>query len=112
VWTGAQAVDHGLIDRVGAWKDALESARKRASLPEGAPVRYVEKPVGRWVRLLHSLGLDASVLMPRSVEATLVSGVLSEDLQGLMSEGQWLSDVMRGRKPYAAVVHCLCVAQP
>ncbi|MFI6597897.1 signal peptide peptidase SppA [Nonomuraea sp. NPDC050536] len=39
VWTGADAHERGLVDELGGLEDALAIARKRASLPDGAPVR-------------------------------------------------------------------------
>jgi protease IV len=39
VWTGADAVASGLADETGGLSDAVAVARKRAGLPEDAPVR-------------------------------------------------------------------------
>jgi protease-4 len=41
VWTGAQALQHGLIDEVGDLRAAIRTARELAALPEGAPVEVV-----------------------------------------------------------------------
>ena len=49
VWTGAQALEHGLVDELGSLRRALEKARELASLPETAPavlVREKGKPIG------------------------------------------------------------------
>lgn len=42
VWTGQQAMQHGLVDRMGGMRQALEAARDAAHLPDDAPV--VEYP--------------------------------------------------------------------
>ena len=34
VWTGAQALERGLVDRIGGLADAIASAKKRAGLSE------------------------------------------------------------------------------
>lgn len=39
VWTGADAKEHGLVDELGGLDLALDLARKKAGLPEDAPVR-------------------------------------------------------------------------
>jgi protease-4 len=39
VWTGADAIDAGLADEAGGMREAAAIARKRAGLPDDAPVR-------------------------------------------------------------------------
>jgi protease IV len=39
VWTGADAVANGLADETGGLHDSIEIARRRAGLPDSAPVR-------------------------------------------------------------------------
>lgn len=39
VWTGRDALAHGLVDELGGLRDAVRIARLRAGLPEDAPVR-------------------------------------------------------------------------
>ncbi len=39
VWTGADALDRGLVDELGGLETAAEHARRRAGLPAGAPLR-------------------------------------------------------------------------
>ena len=49
VWTGAQALEHGLVDQLGGLQDALAKARDLAQLPDSAPLRLVRdkgKPIG------------------------------------------------------------------
>jgi protease-4 len=38
VWTGAQALDHQLVDALGDLHTALAKARQLANLPDDAPV--------------------------------------------------------------------------
>lgn len=45
VWMGRQAVENGLVDRLGGLRQALDSARDAANLPFDAPI--VELPVAR-----------------------------------------------------------------
>jgi protease-4 len=39
VWTGADAARNGLVDELGGMAAAAETARRRAGLPAGAPLR-------------------------------------------------------------------------
>ena len=43
VWTGADALAHGLVDELGGMEDATAIARRRAGLPATAPVRVYPK---------------------------------------------------------------------
>ncbi|EYF04051.1 signal peptide peptidase SppA [Chondromyces apiculatus] len=38
VWTGAQAIERGLVDKLGGLREALAEARRRGGLPEDAPI--------------------------------------------------------------------------
>jgi protease IV len=44
VWTGAQALEHGLIDEVGGFQRALELLKEKANIPPEESVQLVEFP--------------------------------------------------------------------
>lgn len=49
VWTGQQAIEHGLVDEIGSLQDAISKARQLAHLPPTAPsvlIRDKGKPIG------------------------------------------------------------------
>ncbi|MXX84535.1 MAG: hypothetical protein F4Y70_13880 [Chloroflexi bacterium] len=49
VWTGAQALECGLVDQLGGLDEAAAKARELASLPENAPLTLIRrkgKPIG------------------------------------------------------------------
>jgi protease-4 len=124
VWTGTQALERGLVDRTGSYADALEAAAQRAKLPSGYAVRYLERDPGRLSRVLGLLGLDAQAWAPlQALAADAVLGDASREalhaispaaalanatLPGWQKELGWLADVIERRKPFDAVVHCLC----
>ena len=120
VWTGAQAVERGLVDRTGSFGDALESAAKRAKLEPGYRVAYIEREPGKFTRLLELLGVDGQAFAPLAREAGLAAQQMSRQvagpatalanaaLPGWQAEFGWLADVVERRKPFDAVVHCLC----
>jgi protease-4 len=47
VWTGAQALEKGLVDRLGGLDTAIEAAREKAGLRPGADVQLVVMPERR-----------------------------------------------------------------
>ena len=117
VWTGTQALERGLIDRTGAWADALKAAAARARLPEDARLRWMERTPGRLEQLagLFKSTVSASVLQafgvgaPGLSGAALARGPLDASTQALQ-DLVWLHDLAQRRRPFDAVVHCLCAA--
>jgi protease-4 len=120
VWTGTQALERGLVDRTGSFGDALESAAKRAKLEPGYRVAYIEREPGKFTRLLELLGVDGQAFAPLAREAGQAARQVSRQvagpaaaladaaLPGWQAEFGWLADVVERRKPFDAVVHCLC----
>ncbi len=125
VWTGRQALERGLVDRVGNLGDALKAARERAKLPEDVRVAYLEREPGRLQRLLAMLDVRADGALGDLAGSLLGGGeqaraatTLAAMAAGLppgvagpvLEDLAWLSRVSERRTPFAAVVHCLCVA--
>ena len=109
VWTGAQAKERGLVDRLGSYRDALASAATRAKLPAGYRVAYIERDNSRIEQLLGMLGMSASQALTVQVKLGLMpSGLPAAALADVTRELGWLSELTDGRKPYAAVTHCMC----
>ena len=134
VWTGAQALERGLIDRTGSWADALKAATTRAKLPDDARVRWMEREPGRLEQLMEafkssvSAGWASSVLQALGLASPPVwaagdalagrpslVGAASGGSVGLLDAGAqalqelvWLQDLAQRRRPFDAVVHCLC----
>lgn len=74
VWTGQDALDHGLIDKIGDFDDAVALAAELASL-EQYDVFFVEEPLSPAQQFMQdimqqvhvSLGLDISSWIPESL---------------------------------------------
>ncbi len=49
VWTGQQAMDRGLVDRLGGLETAIAVAKERAGIPEGEDVELVAYPPPRTI---------------------------------------------------------------
>jgi protease-4 len=115
VWAGKQALERGLVDRTGSYTDALKSAATRARLADGKwHARYIEAEPGRWAQLLQRLGINADTALELPLEVSgsmmMVLGLGGLPLGDTANDLGWLIDVAQQRKPYAALVHCLCTA--
>jgi protease-4 len=116
VWTGAQAKERGLVDRLGSYGDALQSAATRAHLGSDFRVAYTERPDTLFERMLERLGLSEAQALTVQVRLGLLPADLSLDAlpagaaAGVAKDLGWLSEVASRRQPFAAVTHCLCEA--
>jgi protease-4 len=70
VWTGSDALEHGLVDQLGGLRDAVQIARSRAGLPADAPVRHAIH-----VAPLARLGRAKNTEDPRAVASTMFPGL-------------------------------------
>jgi len=118
VWTGAQALERGLVDRMGNFTDALAAAATRAKLGAEPRIRYMEQEPGRFAWLFDLLGRRA-VAQWLAQQLDLPSGPMGSIgpaglPEGLVRQAQrdlgWLAEMGEGRPPFAAVTHCLCEA--
>lgn len=105
VWSGRDALAHGLVDRLGGFRDAVASATKLAQAKgaklDGEPrLVYLEASAGRLQQLLDRLGLAEALGVggPRTV------------LDGIAPELMGLAEVAAEPRPFQATVHCLCTA--
>ena len=109
VWTGAQAKERGLVDRLGSYRDALQAAARRAKLGEDYRVAYVERPVGKFERFLNMMGASTAQAITIQVKLGLLENALpAGPVAQVAQDMAWLNEVADGRKPFAAVTHCLC----
>ena len=105
VWTGRQARDNQLVDRLGSYTDALKAAAVRAKLGEDFRVVYLESEPRTIDRLLAFLFGETA----RSLELKL--GLLPDFVNRgvadqLRRDLDWLQK--SASNPFAAVAHCLC----
>ncbi len=105
VWSGAQAKERGLVDKLGGLSDAIAAAAARAKLGDHYTVHYIEPPMSTWQRLALSLGgSQAMVRLARWSGFSLPPGLLERHELTQLSA---VSDILRGKR-YAAFAHCLC----
>jgi protease-4 len=119
VWTGAQAKDRGLVDKLGSYGDALASAARRGGLRGAYRVAYIERENSKFDRLIDMLGLSEA---QSRLQSTLLSFGLGGQLRlGLATTGlppaaaadivgdlSWLAEMNREHKPFMALTHCMC----
>ena len=113
VWTGQQAMQRGLVDRVGSYGDALAAAAQRAKLKDGYRVAYVEHEGSPFERLLDIVGVTAIQVMALGGQVKLglaASGLPPGAALDIASELGWLSGLSDAHQPFMALTHCLCRA--
>jgi protease-4 len=103
VWSGADALELGLVDRLGGLPEAIESAATRADLDDGYRVFYVEEEPSLRDRVLQRLlnaSGSSSTGTRRSLEGPVAAGLRSMETE--------LGRLARWNDPKGLYGHCLC----
>jgi protease-4 len=125
IWTGAQAANHKLIDRLGSFSDAVQEARTRVAKLDAAnsgakelPIRYVGSkisPIEKLIqKFLAQVGWSAgeSMAHPAWTAMAGLSGPDSLLLNSLAQDLTWLQAVLEKKQSFGATAHCLCNVTP
>lgn len=105
VWSGSQAKERGLVDKLGGIGDAIAAAAARAKLGEGYQVRYVERELSAWERLALSFSnSEALVRAARWAGFALPAGLFSD---GDVRQFAGIAESLRGKR-YGTFAHCFC----
>src|SRR5690606_30570572 len=107
VWTGTDALDHGLIDGLGGLEEAIAAAAGLADLDADAfGLKYYEKVLApaeqltlQFLSSAAGMGLDVTKLVNRHSSLEQVAGVVAETL----------SPMLRFNDPKGMYAHCFCV---
>ncbi|MGK5064738.1 signal peptide peptidase SppA [Janthinobacterium sp. LB3P112] len=111
VWTGLQAKERNLVDRIGSYGDALASAAKRAKLGSDYRVTYLEQETSNVDRLIGMFGAKAMAALGLGEHVKLglaTTGLPADAALGMAQDLSWLSGITREHKPFMALTHCLC----
>lgn len=110
VWTGRQAHEEKLIDRLGTFHEALEAAAKRGGLGEGFRVAYIEREPRGIDQLLGVLFGHSGSYLGGLLQPALgpIAAFLPESIQSMKRELWWLRNA--AREPLTQQLHCLCSA--
>lgn len=111
VWSGAQALELGLVDKLGGLRDAIDAAAGFAELAKDSfQVSYVEKEPSPFEKFLADLGKNATA---RAVAGGLglPPGLAEQPLvRQLREEIELMAPPVRGL-PARVLAHCLCSAE-
>jgi len=105
VWSGAQALQRGLVDELGGLHDAIAYAAKDAKLGDNFAVRYFQPPVSLWQRFLLGAGDSASARVLTSLGLSLPKSWLIAAPE-FLPELSWLQHAVPD-KP-AEYAYCFC----
>jgi len=108
VWSGAQALQRGLVDELGGLHDAIAYAAKNAKLGDNFAVRYFQPPVSLWQRFLLGAGDSASARMLAAMGLSLPKAWLVAAPK-LLPELSWLQHAVPGKPVQYA--YCFCRLQ-
>ena len=138
IWTGAQAHERHLVDRLGNFDDAVDEARqllRQRQAPSDAPskplpIRYLGPKVaplealaqkwlgqaaGAWGAAQAQRPAAGAAWAVASAFAPVAGAEMGSAVALLGSFGDdflWLQDVLAQRQPFGAVAHCLCQVTP
>jgi protease-4 len=109
VWTGAQAKERGLVDTIGLFGDAVRSAAARAKLGDKPRVVYIERDPGKFAQIVNMLNAQVASWVGATIDDRIGAlGVPPALVKGVGRDLGWVAELAERRKPFAAVVHCLC----
>jgi protease-4 len=108
VWSGAQALQRGLVDELGGLHEAIAYAAKNAKLGDDFAVRYFQPPVSLWQRFLLGAGDSASARMLTAMGVSLPKAWLIAAPK-LLPELSWLQHALPGKPTQYA--YCFCRLQ-
>lgn len=109
VWTGIDALNHGLVDALGGLEDAIEAAAELAELePDTYGLKYYEKELTpaeqftlQFLSTAARVGLDVKSLAGRRSSMDQLARAVTAAL----------SPVLRFNDPRGMYAHCFCVFQ-
>lgn len=106
VWVGTDALDRGLVDRLGTLADAVDSAAELAGLERDTyTLEYVEPQLGFAERVLLSLTAKAVASMNRFVDAPRWPATVTQVLESTLEPMAFIDRLNDPRGVYA---FCFC----
>ncbi|MEO8802765.1 MAG: signal peptide peptidase SppA [Rudaea sp.] len=104
VWSGEQALQRGLVDKLGGLKDAIAAAAQTANLGDKYRVVYVEKPLSAWEKLALNMSNDALAHFAKAVLPDMPISLLS---QPQVADQLRLLQSLQNRK-VGVFAYCFC----
>jgi protease-4 len=105
VWAGSDAATHGLVDKLGSFREALDAAAARAGLDDDYKVEYIEPALG-WRQ---ALAQQSQVLAARATRALVPEQGMFASARKLLSPVEIeLARLARFSEPMQAYYYCAC----
>lgn len=113
VWTGEQAKERGLVDRLGSFGDALKSAATRAKMGADYRVAYIERDPSKFDRFFSMFGDNAAQAMTKAINekfkvAIAPTGIPPVAATDMVKDLSWLADLRKENRSYMVMAHCMC----
>lgn len=109
VWSGAQALERGLVDATGSLRDAIAAAAELAELAEGGyRVRYVEKELSPFQKLLADALKGGAASWLADLGLSLPRGWLPKLYEAERERAQRLAAMVLDQRRPGIVAHCNC----
>jgi protease-4 len=106
VWVGSDALDRGLVDRLGTLEDAVQSAAERAGLEQGRySVDYFEQRLGLAEQLVLELAGTAMPLLRALGGAVSLPAAVTSWIEQTMEPLEFVS---RWNDPRGIYAYCFC----
>ena len=110
VWSGAQALDRGLVDAMGGLADAIADAAARAELEKGKyRVGYVEKPTTPFAQFMAGLAGSrvGAVLLD---DSGFARAMLARTMPETEAQLRFVESAVRDRAgaPVKSLAYCFC----
>lgn len=107
VWSGSQALERGLVDKLGGFKDAIADAAERAKLGDDYQLVYVEKEQTGFEKFMSSLTSRAHAMVRASISDALLPGWMQPQLAAAINHDL---AVLKGweKRPMATYAYCFC----
>jgi protease-4 len=108
VWSGAQALERGLVDELGTLQDAIAAAAERADLGEDRRIRYIEPEPSSFERLLASLSGSGLARWVRASDWHTPAAWLPREQARELARAQRVVQDVISRKNVTLYAHCEC----
>ena len=109
VWSGAQAKERNLVDTIGLFADAVKAAETRAKLGDKVRLLYIEREPGNFARLVAMLNSKVAAAIDAGIDTRVGElGLPPAVTREARRELGWVAEIAEHRKPFAAIVHCMC----
>ena len=107
VWTGADALENGLIDELGSFEDAIASAAELAGLAEGS---YGQKTIANELSATEQLIVDMlSFATTAGIDVSDLAGRRPTSLERIVKRlDELVTPFLQFNDPHGVYAHCLC----